>query len=149
MGELQEIIDELVIIQQVITPPTGEKDLVAYDEPPGQTMIYPCFLNVERETGEIGYAPSLMILPYIIDMHFIFGTADRKYAYRSKRKWVKAVRDAFAAKLTLNGKATEAQLLAMNFHPSGLILDEESGQKYDAITFVLRATVKEAIAYTV
>ena len=148
MGELQEIIDELVIIQQVITPPTGEKDLVAYDEPPGQTMIYPCFLNVERETGEIIYAPSLMILPYIIDMHLVFG-ADRKYAYRSKRKWVKPVRDAFAGKLTLNGKATEAQILAMNFHPSGLLLDEESGQKYDAITFVLRATVKEAIAYTV
>lgn len=143
MAELQEIIDQIVAIQEGITPPEDEKGVTVYDEPPEVPQVFPSFINVERETGVIEHGPRFMILPYIIDMHLIFG-ADKKYSYRSKRKWIMKVRDAFAAKLTLNATATSAMILEMDFHPDGLTF---GGVEYDAITFTLHATVKEAVAF--
>ncbi len=144
MAELQAIIDEIVVIQKAITKPTGEKGVTVYDEPPETPVVFPSFINVERATETIEHGPSFMILPYIIDMHLVFGAFDKKYSYRSKRKWIVKARDAFAAKLTLNATATSAMILEMDFHPEGFTY---GGVEYDAITFVLHATVKEAVAF--
>ncbi len=144
MAELQAIIDEIVIIQNAITPPTDEKDVTVYDEPPETPTVYPSFINVERDTETIEHSPSFMITPYIIDMHLVFGAFAKKYAYRSKRKWLQKVRDAFAAKLTLNATATSAMILELDFHPDGFTY---GGVEYDATTFTLHATVKEAVAF--
>ena len=143
MAELQAIFDQIVIIQNAITPPTGEKDVTVYDEPPETPVVYPSFINVERDTETIEHSPGFRITPYIIDMHLIFGAFEKKYAYRSKRKWIVQVRDAFVLKLTLNATATSAMILEMDFHPDGFTY---GGVEYDAITFTLHATVKEGVA---
>ena len=117
MAELQAIFDQIVIIQNAITPPTDEKDVTVYDEPPEPAVVYPPLINVERDTETIEHSPGFRVTPYIIDMHLIFGAFDKKYAYRSKRKWIVQVRDAFVLKLTLNATATTARILGMDFHP--------------------------------
>ena len=142
MAELQDIIDQIVIIQKAITPPTGEKDVTVYDEPPATPMVFPSFINVERETEELNYVAPI-IIPYSIDMHLIFGTFDKGYAYRSKRLWIQPVREAFATNGTLNGTVNWAWLQRMDFHPEGFTY---GGVEYHASTFILQATVQDQTA---
>jgi hypothetical protein len=143
MAELQEIIDEIVTIQEAITTPADEKAVTAYDEPPATPMVYPCFLNIERETEELSNTVGRtgpIIIPYIIDMHLLFATFDKKYAYRSKRQWIQPVHKAIATNLKLNGTVKEARLQSMDFHPEGLTYE---GLEYHATTFTLRAVVHD------
>src|SRR4030042_4894928 len=103
MSELQDIIDQIVVIQKAITPPTGEKDIAdASDEAPVDLLLFPYFLNVEAETA-IGYGVSLRIQKHHIDMHLVFGTGDKKYSMRSRRKWVEAVLATFIGEGTMTG----------------------------------------------
>ncbi len=142
MAELQDIIDQIVLIQKDVTPPTGEKDVTVYDEPPEAVQVFPSFLNIERETEELNYMAPI-IIPYIIDMHLIFGAFDKKYAYRSKRLWIQPVRVAFATNGHLNGSVNGAWLHRMDFHPEGFTY---GAIEYDAITFTLQATVQDLTA---
>jgi hypothetical protein len=143
MAELQEIIDAIVDIQKAITTPVDEKGVTVYDEPPATPVVFPSFINVERETEELSNTVGRtgpIIIPYIIDMHLVFGTFDKRYSYRSKRQWIQLVHEAIATNLKLNGTVKEARLQSMDFHPDGLTY---SGVEYDAITFTLRAVVHD------
>jgi hypothetical protein len=143
MAELQAIIDAIVTVQNAITPPTGEKGVTVYDEPPEVAAVYPSFINVERETEELSNTVGRrgpIVIPYIIDMHLIFGAFDKKYSYRSKRKWVQPVHEAIATNLKLGGTVKEARLQNMDFHPNGLTYGEI---EYHAVTFTLRAVVHD------
>ncbi len=143
MAELQDIIDQIVIIQNAITPPTNEKGVTVYDEPPETPVVYPSFINVERDTEElintVGRTGPIVI-PYIIDMHLVFGAFDKKYSYRSKRKWIQLVHEAIATNLKLGNTVKEARLQTMDFHPGGFTY---GGVEYHAITFTLRAVVHD------
>lgn len=143
MAELQDIIDAIVAIQEAMTPPTDEKRVTAYDEPPATPIVYPSFINVERDSEQSDYAERPIITAYIIDMHLIFATVEKKYSYRSKRKWIKPVREAIATNGKLNGTVNWARLQGMDFHPEGLTY---GGVEYDAITFTLQATVQDQMA---
>ncbi len=140
MAELQAIIDAIVVIQNAITPPAGEKGVTVYDEPPEAAAVYPSFVNVERETEELSHTVGPVLIPYIIDMHLIFGAFDQKYAYRSKRKWIQLVYEAFATNYKLGATVKESRLQSMDFHPNGLTYGEI---EYHAVTFVLRAVVHD------
>lgn len=146
MAELPEIFAQIVVIQEGITPPTDEKGVTVYGEPPATSIVYPSFINIADVTETIEHGESWRRTPYIIDMHLIFAQSMDKYSHRSKLTWVKPVRDAFAAKTTLNGTVMGAYILDMDFHKDGLTL-RNADSEYEAITFTLHATVKEAVAF--
>lgn len=113
--EIQDVIDQLVVIQAAITPPTGEKDIaIATDELPPDLTVFPTFLNVETST-EVEYSPSRRVQVHLIDMNLVFAPAVEKYSMRSRRAWVQKVMDAFAAKVTLNGACNKARILSITY----------------------------------
>ena len=145
MAELQAIIDAIVVIQVTITPPTGEKDIaVATDELPTDLTLFPMFLNVETRTG-LEYGVNLRVQRHEIDMHLVFGTAEKKYSMRSRRAWVEAVMAAFIDNVTLGGTVTQAMITEVTYD-TPLQWNETA---YMAATFRLAAEVKSAAAFTV
>jgi hypothetical protein len=151
MSDLQEIIDKIVVIQAAITPPTGEKDVTAYDEPPTSVLPFPCFINAETSAEEIGvWNTSGRTIPYLIDMHLVFAQADQQYSVRSRRAWVIPVLDAFGHDYTLSGAAgvQKAFIETIEFH------DKQNGylavgeKDYIAATFKLRVIVEEAFDWS-
>ena len=144
MAELQAIFDAIVTIQKEITPPTGEKDIAdASDELSVDLMLFPYFLNVETETA-IEYGVNLRIQKHQIDMHLVFGTADKKYAMRSRRAWVQAVLNAFVDNVLLGGTVTQAMITNVS-HDTPLPWNESY---YMVATFRLAAEVKDTANFT-
>lgn len=136
---IQDIIDELVTMQQAITPPAGEKDIAAaYDEHPAQVTVFPCFINDEDNIVPTQMANAHRHLVHTINMHLLFAAAGQRYSQRSRRKWVRPVLDAFGAKIQLNGTATQSRIAAVTFDPVTI-----GDAEYAAATFVLVADVDD------
>jgi len=141
-GEVQQLIDELVTIQNAITPPTGEKDIAAaYDEPPADPTIFPCFLNLEAGAQVVRELHRRQVT-HTINMSLLLAAADQKYSVRTRRLWVGAVLDAFDIKLRLNGQAHYAHIDTIEYDPI-----EWNGKAYVGATFVLTVLVDGAFAF--
>lgn len=142
--ELQDVIDQLVIIQAAITPPTGEKDIAfATDELPPDLMVFPTFLNVEAST-DVTYSPSRREQVHLIDMNLVFAPAAEKYSMRSRRAWVQKVMDAFAAKVTLNGACNKARIIRVEYETPL----QWNDVPFMTATFRLEAVNIEAVAFS-
>jgi len=143
-GEIQDVIDQLVIIQKAITGPAGEKDLVeAYDEPPAQITEFPCFYNREEEIGDIRRGAGVRRMFGRIGMHLLFGASGaQKYSVRSRRRWLKAVLDGFDVQLALGLAQLPVQyapVTNVTFAPLEL-----NGKEYVTATFWLDVQWTEA-----
>ncbi|KPJ64878.1 hypothetical protein AMK68_00140 [candidate division KD3-62 bacterium DG_56] len=147
MSELQDIIDQIVYIQkETLVAPSSEKDIaVATDELPVDLTLYPCFLNVEASTSIDYGAGGLREQHHEIDMNLVFSPSDKKYSMRSRRKWVQAVLDAFASRVTLNGTATQALITGVDYQTPL----QWNDTPYMTATFRLAVEVKEAVDFTV
>lgn len=140
--ELQDIFDQLVIIQEAITPPTGEKDLRATDEWPANISTFPIFVNNEVETTFVR-PPMMRIENHLIRMHLLFGAADGKYSQRARRLWVEKVQDAFESEINLNGTCTQAMITRIDYG----IIEGIVGGNYVGATFELAVEIKQAVTY--
>jgi hypothetical protein len=141
MSELQEIVDAIVVVQAAITPPAGEKDVVAYDEWPAAITVFPSFVNDEVETT-IERPPSMRIETHLIRMYLLFGGADVKYSQRTRRKWVEKVQDAFEGNVNLAGTCTQAVVTRIDYG----VIEAVSGF-YAGATFELQVEIKQGVAY--
>lgn len=142
--ELQDIVDQLVVIQNAITPPTGEKDIaLATDELPPDLSVFPTFLNIETEADIEPGGSTLEIQLRRIDMHLVLGGTDKKYSLRSRRLWEEKVLAAFRAKLTLNSTCTQALIKGITYD-TPLPWNEHD---YLVATFRLEAEVKRVVTY--
>ena len=148
-GDLQGIIDQLVIIQNAITPPTGENDLKCYDEPPTGVLTFPSFVNVEDDLAQVVRASSLRTITFFINMHLLFARADQKYSVRSRRAWIKPVIDAFDDALVLDLAQPPVQyapIESVSFE-NVVLPGSGSDQEYIAATFRLKAWLAEAFTF--
>ena len=143
MSELQDIFDQIVIIQNAITAPSGEKDIAqATDEIPAMApMTFPSFVNIEESTDFVR-PPSARMETHTINMHFLLAPADQKYSIRTRRKWVEVIQDAFEAKISLNGTCTQAMIMHIDYGPP-----EPWEGAYVGATFRLSVEAKQTIAY--
>ena len=142
-GEVQTIVDQLVVIQKAITTPTGCKALHnAYDEMPAALGGFPCFVNVEEDMSVVARGPSRRDQHLVVKMHLLFTTADQKYSQRARRLWVQAVMDKFDVELQLNAEASYAHIDTVDFTPVEL-----NGVGYIAATFELTAQYTAAFAF--
>lgn len=144
-GDLPGIFDKIVALQEAITPPTGEKAMKAYDEPPGDVALFPCFVNIEAEDIEINRKASLRTQTFTIDMHLLFMPGNQKYGVRSRRLWVKPVIDAFDGAVRLDNEQAPVQYApveSVSFAPVTL-----NGMEYIAATFRLTAHLAEAFDF--
>lgn len=142
MAEIQDIIDQLLVVQNAITPPTGLKDVTCYDEPPAGVLTFPVFYNAEDGISAIDRSPSRRVLTYDIGMHLLFARADQKYGVRERRQWVKKVLDAFDKALTLGGNIHLGAIETVDFEPFEL-----GDVSYIAANFQIAAQVDEAFEY--
>lgn len=144
--EIQEVFDQIVVIQNAITPPTGEKDIAfASDELPPDLTVFPTFLNVETDADIEPGGSTLEIQLRRVEMHLVLGGADRKYSMRSRRLWEEKVLAAFRAKLTLNSTCTQALI-------KGITYDTPlpwNQHEYLVATFRLVVEVKKVVAYAI
>jgi hypothetical protein len=143
-GELQDLMDALVTAQKAITPPAGAKDIAnVTEEPLGQIVVFPAFVNVERETvlTTASHGASTRYATHLIDMHLVFSPADRKYAVRQMRPWVEAVLDALD-KHTLFTDAFASEITTVDFEP--LEWPPNSNIFYRAANFELQTRVLRA-----
>jgi hypothetical protein len=143
MAEIQSVIDEIVILQNAVPTPSGERDIqMAYDEPPETFGIFPCFVNLEQRgfqsfpTGNWGY------LDYIVNMHLIFSAAAPKYAMRSRRLWVLPVIKHFRQNVSLNNTCALSKIEEWSYSPEDTSF-AWNGTEYVAINFVLRIKAQE------
>ena len=144
-GDLPGIFDKIVALQEAITPPTGEKAMKAYDEPPGDVALFPCFVNIEEEGVEIVRSPGLRQQKFSINMHLLFAPGAQKYAVRSRRLWIKPVIDAFDGAVRLDNEQAPVQYApidSVSFEPVNI-----NQVEYIAATFVLRAWLAEAFDF--
>ena len=148
-GELQDIIDQLVVIQNAITPPTGENPLKCYDEPPTGVLTFPCFVNIEDDLAEVVRAVSLRTITFFINMHLLFARADQKYSVRSRRAWIKPVIDAFDGAVRLDNEQAPVQYAPIETVSFENVVLPGSGsdQEYIAATFRLKAWLAEAFTF--
>jgi len=144
-GDLPGIFDKIVALQEAITPPTGEKAMKAYDEPPGDVALFPCFVNIEEEGVEIIRSPGLRQQKFVINMHLLFAPGVQKYGVRSRRLWVKPVIDAFDNAIRFDNEQAPVQyapIESVSFAPVDI-----NNTEYVAATFVLRAWLAEAFTF--
>lgn len=141
-GELTDIIDEIVTIQQSITTPTGQKALaLALDEWPPTVAVFPAFVNNEIETViETGSYRRKNV--HLIRMYLLFAAAGIKYSQRARRTWIAAVHAAFDASITLNGHATLARIKRISH-----LAPEELGGAYVCAAFDLEVQFTSDAAY--
>lgn len=147
--DLQNIIDAIIVIQQTVSAPSGEKAIQAYhDEPPATVQLFPCFLNMEQEIEAVDVWMSQgRTVDYIINMHLLFAPNEQTYSVKSRRTWVRPVLDAFGVKLQLDGTVDGlkiAVIRSVNFDP---VLIGET--EYVAVTFELAVRFEEAFAWAV
>lgn len=141
-AEVQEVIDQIVLIQESITPPDGLKSLRCYDEPPGHTVLnFPSLVNVESRIEDIDRGPSRRQQTLFVDMHLLLAQKDQKYSMRERRLWVQAILDKFDTELQLNGHASIATVRSVDF--DSIELDTE----YLGATFELGVLYTAAFAF--
>lgn len=139
VSELQDIIDQIVILQNAITPPSGEKDITgAYDEPPDLISTFPCFVNLEEEGKDVVNPGNWGYVTYTIGMHLLFAPAGTKYSVRARRKWVLPVLAKFSllANRSLGDTANHTYFTGFNYDPF-----EWGGTSYVAANFMLAVKV--------
>jgi hypothetical protein len=79
-----------------------------------------------------------------VDMHLVFGTADRWYSRKTARKWMATVLAAFEANMRLDGSVKHAYIAAIHF--GDLDLEEfYPNQEYTGITFTLAPLFIEGV----
>lgn len=144
-NEIQDVIDQIVILQKAITPPTGEKDIArAHDEEPQSIGALPAFVNVVND-GEIDRGVSLRSINPIIEMILLFAPSGEKYSDRSRRAWFQAVLDKFDDNVTIGGTAAQAHIDRFSFDDPFPL----SGTTYLATRFYLRVQMQpRAIVYS-
>ena len=148
-GELQGIVDELVLIQGAITAPDGQSGVKVYDEPPTGALTFPCFVNVESDIFDIKRESSLRSYSLTIDMHLLFARTDQKYNFRERRPWVKKVLDAFDGAVRLDNHQAPVQYAPIESvtFDNELDLPGDAERTYIAATFRLRAWLAEAFEF--
>jgi len=145
LGELPEIMDAIVALQNEIETPYDETVLAdAVNGPPPVGHGFPCFFNEEAIDNQmdIDRGMDLAELRLAIDMHLLFGAMEEDYSLESRRRWVQPVLDKFDANLSLKGTVTAAEITAVRWSPIEL-----NETPYIAATFVLSVELKHAVQY--
>ena len=111
-NEIQDIVDQIVVLQNAVPTPTGEKDIThAYDEQPESGSTFPCFINIVRDVEEFERLGEVRLHAVLtVDMYLCFEQGSGFYADRSRRLWYQAVMDYFDKHLSLNGTAQWAAI---------------------------------------
>lgn len=147
-------MDAIVAMQKAVPVPSGEKDIaLATDEPPEDISVFPSFVNVEEVT-DVTHGASRRQETHIINMHLLFEKADVTYSVRSRRAWIKNVRDTFDTNLRLFlatvAQCHYARVSRVEYHDdlpfnTPLAIGDH---EYNAATFVLEVLVDGAFAYS-
>lgn len=140
-NEIQDICDQLVVMQNAVTTPTGEKDIThAYDEQPESISTFPCFVNIVREVGEFKRQSGVRDQgTLLVDMYLCFEQGSGLYADRSRRLWHQAVMDYFDQHQGLNGTVGFSAIERAAFDEPLKVSDAVS---YPGIKFEMRALMK-------
>lgn len=138
------IISALVAVEESITPPTGWRTPIFWDNLTANPGAWPAWVNVPDTLEEIVRASSTRTGKYAIRTFLMFASAEYNYASAEQRAWVPLILNAFDQKLKL-GAGSPVQLLELvrvEFAPIELW-----GTPYVGLTFSFEATVSESYTY--
>lgn len=151
-GELQEIMDAVVRVWGTVDTPADEQAIaLVADEPPDVVAVFPAVINVEDESLFPGNPSSGRTIVHTLNMHLLFAPAGGSYSFKSRRKWIKPVMDAFDANVNLLIDPADAatrtcqrsMITRVLFNPVSW-----NGQEYIAATFILGVTTAQTMAFT-
>ena len=140
-NELQDICDQIVILQNAIPTPSGEKDIThAYDEQPESLSTFPCFVNIVRDVAEFKRQSAVRQQGTLaIDMYLCFEQGSGIYADRSRRLWYQAVMDYFDPRSGLGDTVHWSSIERAAFDEP---LQVTETLRYPGIKFELKALMK-------
>ena len=141
--EIQDILDQIVILQNAIPTPVGEKRLThAYDEQPESGATFPCFINIVREVSDFKRQSLVRQQGALaIDMYLCFEQGSGIYADRSRRLWYQAVMDYFDQHEGLGNTVHWSAIERASFDEP---LQVTEALRYPGIKFELKALMKSS-----